>query len=125
MAPTESLLEYSSGSSGSGVLAMVARRRSDAVWEEADEVAAEQANSLKAVNLNFSNKGVSANGTDVVRVPIAPVATTGTYTPAMTTTAGTDKTATAVDVLIDNNLVTSWNLTGEDTLKSGIYQKRI
>ena len=78
----------------------------------ADEVAAEPAGALDAVNMNYDSKGVAVGGS--VTIPIAPVASLGTYTPAMTTTAGTDKTATSVTVTLSTNQSTSWNLTGED-----------
>jgi P22 coat protein - gene protein 5 len=50
---------------------------------------------------------------DTVKVPVAPTRSTSDYTPAMTTTAGTDATASTVDVQITANKFVSWNMTGE------------
>lgn len=89
------------------------------LFSVADEVAAEACGALDAVNMNFSNKGVAVN--DTVTIPIAPVAALGDYTAAMTTTAGSNKTATSVTLTLTNNKETSWHLTGEEqrTLENG------
>lgn len=81
------------------------------LFSVAQEVAAEPFGVIDSINVNFSDKGVAIG--DSVTVPVAPVATASTYTPAMTTTAGTDKTASSVAVSITTNSMVSWNLTGE------------
>lgn len=81
------------------------------LFSVAQEVAAEPFGVIDSINVNFSDKGVAIG--DTVTVPVAPVATASTYTPAMTTTAGTDKTASSVAVSITTNSMVSWNLTGE------------
>lgn len=81
------------------------------LFSVAQEVAAEPFGVIDSINVNFSDKGVAIG--DSVTVPVAPVATASTYTPAMTTTAGTDKTAASVAVSITTNSMVSWNLTGE------------
>lgn len=81
------------------------------LFSAAQEVSQEPSAALDSINLNFDDKGVAIG--DTVKVPVAPTASTSDYTPAMTTTAGTDKTADAVSVTISANKYTSWNLTGE------------
>ena len=81
------------------------------LFSVAQEVAAEPFGVIDSINVNFSDKGVAIG--DSVTVPVAPVATASTYTPAMTTTAGTDSTASSVAVSISTNSMVSWNLTGE------------
>lgn len=82
-----------------------------ALFSAAQEVAAEPFGVIDSVNANFDSKGVAIG--DSVVVPVAPVRAAGDYTPAMTTTAGTDATASSVSVTIDYNRQVSWNLTGE------------
>lgn len=81
------------------------------LFSAAQEVAAEPFGVIDSVNANFDSKGVAIG--DSVTVPVAPVRAAGDYTPAMTTTAGTDATASSVSVTIDYNRQVSWNLTGE------------
>jgi hypothetical protein len=73
--------------------------------------------------MNFDDKGVAIG--DSVTVPIAPAATTGTYSPAMTASAGTDKIADSTTVTISANKVVSWHLTGEQqrSLQNGASDK--
>ena len=78
----------------------------------ADEIAAEPSGALNAINMNYDDKGVDLSGS--VTIPIAPAASVGTYTPAMTTTAGTNKTATTLTISSFTNDETSWHLTGEE-----------
>jgi hypothetical protein len=82
------------------------------LFSAAKEVANEPSGALGSINMNFDNKGVAKG--DSIIVPVAPVAAEGDYTPAMTTTAGTDKTAASIEVSIDYSKSTSWNLTGEE-----------
>lgn len=81
------------------------------LFSVAQEVAAEPFGIVDSVNANFSDKGVAIG--DSVTVPVAPVRSASDYTPAMTTTAGTDATASSVSVAITHNRAVSWNLTGE------------
>jgi hypothetical protein len=81
------------------------------LFSAAQEVAAEPFGAVDSVNVNFSDKGVAIG--DTVTVPVAPVRAASTYSPAMTTTAGTDSTATSVPVSISANRMVSWNLSGE------------
>ena len=77
----------------------------------AQTVSQEPSAVLDAINLDFDAKNVAVG--DTVYVPVAPVRTVSTYTPAMTTTAGTDAVATSVGVTITNRDYADWNLTGE------------
>ena len=81
------------------------------LFSAANEVAAEPFGAVDSVNANFDSKGVAVG--DSVKVPVAPVRAASDYTPAMTTTAGTDATASAVEVTITKNRHVAWNLTGE------------
>lgn len=81
------------------------------LFSAAQEVAAEPFGAVDSVNANFADKGVAIG--DTVTVPVAPVRSASTYTPAMTTTAGTDATASSVAVQITANRMVSWNLNGE------------
>lgn len=81
------------------------------LFSVAQEVAAEPFGAVDSVNANFSDQGVAIG--DTVTVPIAPVRAASTYSPAMTTTAGTDAIASSVSVSISANRMVSWNLTGE------------
>jgi len=77
----------------------------------AQTVAQEPVGILSSINMDFDNKGVAVG--DSITVPIAPAATVSTYTPAMTTSAGTDKVASSTSVTISANENVSWHLTGE------------
>ncbi len=81
------------------------------LFSVAQEVAAEPFGAVDSVNASFNDQGVAIG--DSVTVPIAPVRAASTYSPAMTTTAGTDATASSVSVSITSNRMVSWNLTGE------------
>ena len=80
-------------------------------YSAAQEVSAEPIGIVDKISTSFDSKGVAIG--DSVKVPYAPVATLGNFTPAMTPTAGTDKTASTVSVAITKSQFTSWNLTGE------------
>jgi hypothetical protein len=91
------------------------------LFSAANQVAAEPFGVINAMRTDFSDKGVAVNidaqsGTTspVVKVPVAPTRTESDWSPAMTTTAGTDGTATTVDVSIDYSKHVSWNFTGEE-----------
>lgn len=81
------------------------------LFSVAQEVAAEPFGAVDAVNASFGDAGVAIG--DKVTVPVAPTRAASDYTPAMTTTAGTDATASKVDVEITKNRAVSWHLTGE------------
>lgn len=81
------------------------------LYSAAQEVSNEPFGVVSAIAASFDDKGVAIG--DKVRVPIAPTAATADYTPAMTTTAGADRTATNVEVEITANKQVSWHLTGE------------
>lgn len=81
------------------------------LYSAAQEVSNEPFGVISAIAASFDDKGVAIG--DLVKLPIAPVASTSDYTPAMTSAAGTDSTASTVDVQITANKFVSWNLTGE------------
>lgn len=81
------------------------------LYSAAQEVSNEPFGVISAIAASFDDKGVAIG--DKVRVPIAPTATTSDYTPAMTASAGTDATASNVEVEITANKHVSWHLTGE------------
>ena len=81
------------------------------LYSAAQEVSAEPFGAVDSINTNFDDKGVAIG--DSVIVPVDPTRAAGDYTPAMTTTAGTDATATSVTVTITKNRAVSWNLSGE------------
>lgn len=81
------------------------------LYSAAQEVSQEAVGVLDAINLNFDDKGAAVG--DTIKLPLAPAAAIDDYTPAMTTTAGTNKTAQAIEVTISESKQTSWHLTGE------------
>lgn len=81
------------------------------LFSAAREVAQEPVGALDSINLSFDSKGVAIG--DSVTVPIAPTASVGAFSPAMTKSAGTDKIAESTTVSIDNNNEVTWHLTGE------------
>ncbi len=93
------------------------------LYSAAKEVQQEPVGALSSINMNFDDKGVAIG--DSVTIPIAPAASTGTYSPAMTASAGTDKIADSTTVTISANKVVSWHLTGEQqrSLQNGASDK--
>lgn len=81
------------------------------LYSAAQEVSQEAVGVLDAINLNFDDKGAAVG--DTIKLPLAPAASATDYTPAMTTAAGTDKIAQAIEVQIEKSIYTSWHLTGE------------
>ena len=81
------------------------------LFSAAKEVAAEPFGVVSALNANFDDKGVARG--DTVSVPIAPVRGASDFTPAATTSAGTDGTATTTGVTITKSRKVDWHLTGE------------
>ena len=94
------------------------------LFSAAKEVAQEPIGALDSINMNFDAKGVAIG--DSVVVPVAPSASTGDFSPAMTQSAGTDKVAESISVTISANKYVSWHLTGEQqkSLENGTnYQE--
>ena len=89
------------------------------LFAAAQQVSNEPFGVISAINANFDDKGVAIG--DTVSVPIAPTATATDFTPAQLPTAGDDKTATTVPVVITASKKVSWNITGEQlrTLNNG------
>lgn len=81
------------------------------LYSAAQEVSAEPFAAIDAIDARFDNKGVAYG--DTVKVPVAPMRTASSFTPAMTPSAGTDATADAVSITITASEKVSWNLTGE------------
>lgn len=94
------------------------------LFSVAQEVAAEPFGAVSAINMSFDSKGVAKG--DLVKVPVAPVASNADFTPSNSTSTGTDATATAVDVQITKSRKNSFNLSGEQILSlenGGNYQE--
>jgi hypothetical protein len=89
------------------------------LFSVAQEVSSEPFGVISAINANFADKGVAIG--DKVLVPVAPTRSAADYTPAMTSSAGTDAIASAIEVQITKNRHVSWNLTGEQiaSLRNG------
>lgn len=81
------------------------------LYSAAQEVSSEPFGVISSIAASFDDKGVAIG--DKVKVPVAPTATAATYTPSMQTAAGTDATASAVEIEITANRMVSWHLTGE------------
>jgi len=81
------------------------------LFSAAQEVSNEPFGVVSAINMSFDDKMVAKG--DTVTVPIAPTRAASDFTPAATSTAGTDATATSVAVQITKSRKVSWNLTGE------------
>lgn len=81
------------------------------LYSAAQEVSNEPFGVISAIDARFDDKAVAFG--DTVKVPVAPMNTASSFSPAMTPTAGTDMTAAAVDVTITASDKVSWNLTGE------------
>ncbi len=76
-------------------------------------VSREMVGAIKAVSTNFDDKGVAADGSSVVTVPVADVVPATTYTPAMTPGDGSASTALSVTLNLSNTQMGTWELTGE------------
>lgn len=81
------------------------------LFSAAQEVSNEPFGVINAINVNFDDKQVAKG--DAVDVPIAPTRAATDFTPAATSAAGSDATATTVKVQISKSRKVSWNLTGE------------
>lgn len=81
------------------------------LFSAAKEVAAEPFGVIGAINTSFDDKGVAKG--DTVSVPVAPTRSAADFTPAATSSAGDDGTATTTGVVITKSRKVSWNITGE------------
>lgn len=81
------------------------------LYSAAKQVAAEPFGLIDAINTNFDDKGVAKG--DTVTVPVAPTRSASDFTPAATTSTGSDATASSVAVQITKSRKVSWHLTGE------------
>ena len=66
---------------------------------------------LGHVTRDFNDRGVAKG--DKVTISVAPVATVGDFTESQTFTAGTDRTASSLELQLNRSKVSSFNLTGE------------
>jgi hypothetical protein len=80
------------------------------LFEAAQRVSREPVGALGAITTNFSSQVAVG---DSVRIPIAPTRSSSTYSPAMTTTAGTDTSDDNVTLQLTANEFVDWHLTGE------------
>ncbi|UPT53213.1 P22 coat protein 5 family protein [Synechococcus phage Ssp-JY42] len=81
------------------------------LFSAAKKVANEPFGAVSAIDTRFDNKGVALN--DTVKVDIAPTRSASDFTPAATTSSGTDATASSISVQITKSRKVSWHLTGE------------
>jgi hypothetical protein len=81
------------------------------LFSAAKEVANEPSGMIGAINMDFDNKGVAKG--DTVTVDVAPTRAASDFTPAATTSTGTDATASSIAVTIGKSRKVSWHLTGE------------
>jgi hypothetical protein len=81
------------------------------LFSAAKEVAAEPFGAIDAINANFDDKGVAKG--DTVTVTVAPSRSASDFTPAATSSSGTDATASSIAVQITKSRKVSWHLTGE------------
>ena len=81
------------------------------LFSAAQEVSQEPVGVINAINMSFDNKGVAKG--DKVKVSVAPSAAVEDFAPAMSSAAGTDATAQAIEIEITADKKVSWNLTGE------------
>lgn len=81
------------------------------LYSAAQEVSNEPFGVVDSIYTQFDNKGVAKG--DTVSVPVAPVRAASDFTPAATSSAGSDATSSAIGVTIDESRMVSWHLTGE------------
>lgn len=81
------------------------------LFSAAQEVSGEPFGVIRAINVQFDHRGVAKG--DTVTVPVAPTLSASDFTPAASSTAGADATATSVGVAITASKKVSWHLTGE------------
>lgn len=81
------------------------------LFSAAKEVANEPFGAIDAINRNFDDKGVAKG--DTVTVMVAPSRSAADFTPAATSSSGTDATASSIAVQITKSRKVAWHLTGE------------
>lgn len=81
------------------------------LFSAAQEVSNEPFGVVASIASSFDDKGVAIG--DEVTVPVAPTRSEKDYTPAMTSAAGDDATASDVAVTITHNKYVDWHMTGE------------
>lgn len=81
------------------------------LWADARLVPRELTGFIGSCDRNFSDQGVALN--DVVKVPVSPIATVTTFTPAATFPAGTDRTLIAKTFTLAQSAGISWNMSAE------------
>lgn len=84
------------------------------LYSAAQTVSAEPSAVLNAIDLRFDDKGVARG--DVVKVPVAPLRASSTFTPAMAHPTGEDAIASTVTIGPLTFDKVSWNMTGEEGL---------
>lgn len=83
------------------------------LYKAAATVPREITGMLGSVDTTWDAKQVSKG--DTVKVPLIAGSAIGDYTPAMTTTVGSNTTPATVDLSMDYSKEVSWHLTGEET----------
>lgn len=81
------------------------------LFSAAKKVANEPFGAVSAIDTRFDNKGVAKG--DTVKIDVAPTRAASDFTPAATTSSGSDATGTSIDVSITKSRKVSWHLTGE------------
>lgn len=81
------------------------------LFSVAQEVSAEPFGAVAAINTSFDSKGVAKG--DKVKVPVAPVTSAADFTPAATSSTGSDAVASDVEVEITKSRKATMHLTGE------------
>lgn len=84
------------------------------LYSAALQVSNEPFGVISSINTAFDDRGVAKG--DSVKVPVAPTRTASDFTPAATSSSGTDATASAVTVSITASKKVDWVLTGEQML---------
>lgn len=84
------------------------------LYSAAQVVSAEPFGVIDSIDARFDDKRVAAG--DTVKVPVAPMRTVSSFSPAMTPTAGDDAVASSVSVGPLTFDKVSWHLTGEQEL---------
>lgn len=87
------------------------------LYGAAQTVSRELTGFIPAVDVRVDEMGVAEG--DTVSYPIIPLGAAGNFTPAMTTTQGSDTTPTKVDLTFSNHKQYTWNLTSEQEISLG------
>ena len=81
------------------------------LYSAAQQVSNEPFGIVDSIYTDFDNRGVAKG--DKVKVPVAPTRAASDFTPAATSSSGSDATADSVAVEITKSRLVSWHLTGE------------